>query len=296
LRTTVASTATSVEQLLPKRPIPPQKVSIGGTGPPPPKIFKRVISGPIPRSGLIGQTGNLTLPSNVIPSTANTQLSLKQPTQQVTTISGPFVWKNSSQTNFKLSSRINFASFAKFKESTLAAEAAAAAAAGTNKKDSTKKNKGKNAGDSLANNEEIHFTLATIVTDDKSNEFTFRLNLKNDPKDPKGTTTFLELEARSKKPHNDHKWNLKVKTVPERYLVSGGCFKTDDNVSAGSSGKTKNAPNKTTDACAFRIPKEISDLKFVDYELQIDKVHFVFESVIIIIIILLTYLAVLYIL
>lgn len=123
--------------------------------------------------------------------------------------------------------------------------------------------------ESLANNEEIHFTLATIVTDDKSNEFTFRLNLKNDPKDPKGTSTFLELEARSKKPHNDHKWNLKVKTNPERYLVSGGCFKTDDS----SIGKTKNtAKNVTNETCAFRIPKEISDLKFVDYELQIDKV------------------------
>ena len=36
-----------------------------------------------------------------------------------------------------------------------------------------KKNKGKSTGDALANDEEIHFTLATIVTDDKSNEFTF---------------------------------------------------------------------------------------------------------------------------
>jgi hypothetical protein len=148
-------------------------------------------------------------------------------------------------------------------------------AAGTNKKESGKKGKGKNTGNNtLANNEEIHFTLATIVTDDKSNEFTFRLNLKNDPKDPKGTATFLELEARSKKPHNDHKWNLKVKTNPERYLVSGGCFKTDDNASVGNTvgkNKSENA-NKTNETCAFRIPKEISDLKFVDYELQIDKV------------------------
>merc|ERR1711997_805347 len=121
--------------------------------------------------------GSLILPSNMIPSPPNTQqqLSLKQPQQQVTTISGPFVWKNSSQTNFKLSSRINFASFAKFKESQVAAEAAAAAASGSNKKDSGKKNKGKGAGDaSISSNEEIHFTLATIVTDDKSNEFTFR--------------------------------------------------------------------------------------------------------------------------
>ena len=266
----VASSATSVEQLLPKRPIPQQKVPIGGgTGPPPPKIFKRVISGPVTTTGnlILPSSGSLILPSNMIPSPPNTQqqLSLKQPQQQVTTISGPFVWKNSSQTNFKLSSRINFASFAKFKESQVAAEAAAAAASGSNKKGK----KGKNNMESLANNEEIHFTLATIVTDDKSNEFTFRLNLKNDPKDPKGTSTFLELEARSKKPHNDHKWNLKVKTNPERYLVSGGCFKTDDS----SIGKTKNtAKNVTNETCAFRIPKEISDLKFVDYELQIDKV------------------------
>ena len=275
---TKMSVATSVEQLLPKRPIPPQKVSIGGsgTGPPPPKIFKRVISGPVSTTGnlILPSTGSLILPSNMIPSPPNSQpLSLKQPQQQVTTISGPFVWKNSSQTNFKLSSRINFASFAKFKESQVAAEAAAAAASGSNKKDSGKKGKGKANLDSLANSEEIHFTLATIVTDDKSNEFTFRLNLKNDPKDPKGNSTFLELEARSKKPHNDHKWNLKVKTNPERYLVSGGCFKTDDGVSLGNAGKSKNAAkNAVNETCAFRIPKEISDLKFVDYELQIDKV------------------------
>ena len=278
----IASSATSVEQLLPKRPIPQQKVSLGGGGhggPPPPKIFKRVISGPMSSSGnliLPSTGGSLILPSNMIPSPPTSQpLSLKQPQQQVTTISGPFVWKNSSQTNFKLSSRINFASFAKFKESQVAAEAAAAAVSGSNKKESGKKSKGKGAGDaSIASNEEIHFTLATIVTDDKSNEFTFRLNLKNDPKDPKGTTTFLELEARSKKPHNDHKWNLKVKTNPERYLVSGGCFKTDDAINLAPGGKNKTVSNKdSSDAtCAFRIPKEISDLKFVDYELQIDKV------------------------
>ena len=271
---TVASSATSVEQLLPKRPIPQQKVSVGrGTGPPPPKIFKRVISGPGTTTGsmILPSTGSLILPSNMIPSPPNTQpLSLKQPQQQVTTISGPFVWKNSSQTNFKLSSRINFASFAKFKESQVAAEAAAAAVSGSSKKESGKKNKGKTTGETaIASSEEIHFTLATIVTDDKSNEFTFRLNLKNDPNDPKGTATFLELEARSKKPHNDHKWNLKVKTNPDRYLVSGGCFKTDDS---GNSGKNKGASNKVNETCAFRIPKEISDLKFVDYELQIDKV------------------------
>ena len=267
------STATSVEQLLPKRPIPPQKVSLGGSGsgPPPPKIFKRVISGPVSTSGnlILPTSGSLILPSNMIPSPPNSQpLSLKQPQQQVTTISGPFVWKNSSQTNFKLSSRINFASFAKFKESQVAAEAAAAAATGS-KKDCGKKGKGKTNIESLANSEEIHFTLATIVTDDKSNEFTFRLNLKNDSKDPKGNTTFLELEARSKKPHNDHKWNLKVKTNPERYLVSGGCFKTDNG---NGNAKGKNAAKSVNDTCAFRIPKEISDLKFVDYELQIDKV------------------------
>ena len=261
---TVASSATSVEQLLPKRPIPQQKVSVGrGTGPPPPKIFKRVISGPGTTTGsmILPSTGSLILPSNMIPSPPNTQpLSLKQPQQQVTTISGPFVWKNSSQTNFKLSSRINFASFAKFKESQVAAEAAAAAVSGSSKKESGKKNKGKTTGETaIASSEEIHFTLATIVTDDKSNEFTFRLNLKNDPNDPKGTATFLELEARSKKPHNDHKWNLKVKTNPDRYLVSGGCFKTDDS---GNSGKNKGASNKVNETCAFRIPKEISDLKF----------------------------------
>merc|ERR1719461_2080759 len=96
----------------------------------------------------VGQPGP---PANALP--------LPAAKQQVTTISGPFVWKNSSQTNFKLSSRINFASFAKFKESQVAAEAAAAAAAGSNKKDSGKKGKGKTNTESLANSEEIHFTL-----------------------------------------------------------------------------------------------------------------------------------------
>ena len=81
--------------------------------------------------------------------------------------------------------------------------------------------------------------------------------MKSEPGDP--SKSFLELEARSRRPHNEHKWNLKVKTSPPNHLVSGGGF-------ASGADKAK------TGATAFRIPKLISDLKFVDYELQIDKV------------------------
>ena len=222
-----------MQAMLPKRPIPPQKVTLAS---PPPKIIKKVISS----SQLNPPT--LIMPSNMLPGNAN----LSPTKQAITTISGPFVWENSSQSNFKLSSRINFASFAKFKEMSDAGS----------KPEKNKKKKGKNA----ANDEGIHFTLAKIVTDDDSNEFTFRLNLKNEPNDP--SKSFLELEARSRKPHNDHKWNLKVKTNPPNILVSGGCFASDSKANKSSGGAT-----------AFRIPKQISDLKSpVDYDLQIDKV------------------------
>ena len=105
--------------------------------------------------------------------------------------------------------------------------------------------------------------ILLVFTDDNSNEFTFRLNLKSEPGDP--SKSFLELEARSRRPHNEHKWNLKVKTSPPNHLVSGGGF-------ASGADKAK------TGATAFRIPKLISDLKFVDYELQIDKVSTILTS------------------
>ena len=81
------------------------------------------------------------------------------------------MWKNSSQTNFKLSSRINFASFAKFKETSDAFKAAdqgndVAKNSGGSKKGG-KGGKGSKNAKSAASKQEsegIRFTLATIVT------------------------------------------------------------------------------------------------------------------------------------
>lgn len=232
-----------MQAMLPKRPIPLSQKA--GTPSSPPKIIKKVISSSQVQPTLIMPQAPLPLPANTSPAK-----------QQITTISGPFVWRNSSQTNFKLSSRINFASFAKFKETSDAFKADQAAAKANNK---SGKGGAKGGGGKKGQTESdgIHFTLATIVTDDNSNEFTFRLNLKSEPND--SSKSFLELEARSRKPHNDHKWNLKVKTSPPNHLVSGGTF-------ASGNDKAK------VGATAFRIPKLVSDLKFVDYELQIDKV------------------------
>ena len=89
-------------------------------------------------------------------------------TTTTTTASGAFVWTNSTRANFKLSSRINFASLDKFKNVV---------------------------------NKDVHFILANIVTEDKSNEFSFRLHLKREPvksgnKKDVITESYLELEVR----------------------------------------------------------------------------------------------------
>ena len=89
-------------------------------------------------------------------------------TTTTTTASGAFVWTNSTRANFKLSSRINFASLDKFKNVV---------------------------------NKDVHFILANIVTEDKSNEFSFRLHLKREPvksgnKKDVITESYLELEVK----------------------------------------------------------------------------------------------------
>ena len=92
---------------------------------------------------------------------------------------------------------------------------------------------------------------------------TFRLHLKREPvksvtsnadkKDATAATateSYLELEAKAKVP-TAQEWSLKVKTEPPVFLVSGGNF--------------------LSDFPATRIPKDIADKPFVDYELHIDK-------------------------
>merc|ERR1712223_1027881 len=152
-------------------------------------------------------------------------------TTTTTTASGAFVWTNSTRANFKLSSRTNFASLDKFKNVV---------------------------------NKDVHFILASIVTEDKSNEFSFRLHLKREPigggaasKAKKAAATagepqqsYLELEGKAKVP-TAQEWSLKVKTEPPVFLVSKGNF--------------------LADFPAVRIPKEIAEKPFVDYELHIDK-------------------------
>ena len=167
------------------------------------------------------------LPKSPLPQSAAGLKGVTPVTTTTTTPSGAFVWTNSTRANFKLSSRINFASLDKFKNVV---------------------------------NKDVHFILANIVTEDKSNEFSFRLHLKREsPSSPgKGKkaqqqaaqTSYLELEAKAKVP-TAQEWSLKVKTEPPVFLVSGGNF--------------------LSDFPAVRIPKDIADKPFVDYELHIDK-------------------------
>merc|ERR1711997_183838 len=62
--------------------------------------------------------------------------------------------------------------------------------------------------------------------------------------------SYLELEGKAKVP-TAQEWSLKVKTEPPVFLVSKGNF--------------------LADFPAVRIPKEIAEKPFVDYELHIDK-------------------------
>ncbi len=195
---TSAATAKAIQVLLPKSPLPQNATSLKGVTP----------------SSLKGVTP-VSL-KGVTPVTTTT-----------TTPSGAFVWTNSTRANFKLSSRINFASLDKFKNVV---------------------------------NKDVHFILANIVTEDKSNEFSFRLHLKREAPATTGKgkkaaqassqQAYLELEAKAKVP-TAQEWSLKVKTEPPVFLVSGGNF--------------------LADFPAVRIPKDVADKPFVDYELHIDK-------------------------
>ena len=154
-------------------------------------------------------------------------------TTTTTTKNGAFVWTNSTRANFKLSSRIKFASLDRFKNMV---------------------------------NKDVHFILASIKTEDNSNEFSFRLHLKREPAPSQGEQNkgskksqqqieqsyieYLELEGKAKVP-TAQEWSLKVKTEPPVFLVSKGNF--------------------LSDYPGARIPKEIADKPFVDYELHIDK-------------------------
>ena len=198
---TEAATAKAIQVLLPKNPLPP-------TG-----------------SNIVGATTTTTGPTS--PQKSGSGLAMTT-TTTTTTASGAFVWTNSTRANFKLSSRINFASLDKFKNVV---------------------------------NKDVHFILASIVTEDKSNEFSFRLHLKREPvskakkasgelSQPIQQQSYLELEGKAKVP-TAQEWSLKVKTEPPVFLVSKGTF--------------------LSDFPAVRIPKEIAEKPFVDYELHIDK-------------------------
>lgn len=198
---TEAATAKAIQVLLPKNPLPP-------TG-----------------SNIVGATTTTTGPTS--PQKSGSGLAMTT-TTTTTTASGAFVWTNSTRANFKLSSRINFASLDKFKNVV---------------------------------NKDVHFILASIVTEDKSNEFSFRLHLKREPvskakkasgepQQPIQQQSYLELEGKAKVP-TAQEWSLKVKTEPPVFLVSKGTF--------------------LSDFPAVRIPKEIAEKPFVDYELHIDK-------------------------
>merc|ERR1712223_426081 len=209
------TTAKAIQVLLPKNPLPPTNSNIvsspGSTG-----------------SSRLGGTAPIPPTS---PQKSPTSGSGMTTTTTTTTASGAFVWTNSTRANFKLSSRINFASLDKFKNVV---------------------------------NKDVHFILASIVTEDKSNEFSFRLHLKREPigggaasKAKKAAATagepqqsYLELEGKAKVP-TAQEWSLKVKTEPPVFLVSKGNF--------------------LADFPAVRIPKEIAEKPFVDYELHIDK-------------------------
>jgi hypothetical protein len=124
-----------------------------------------------------------------------------------------FVWKNSDKTQFKLSARFNFDLFRDYQKA--------------------------------HPNKDIRFALASIVTEDKSNEFSFHLSQQKE-KEEGDEPTFWQLGVRAKNV-SEHVWHLKVKVEPPIYLVNNGSFKQT--------------------MANFRIPKEVSDRAVVDYEL-----------------------------
>merc|ERR1712223_326658 len=150
------TTAKAVQVLLPKSPLPPTNSNIVSSSTAPAAVTAAPVS---PQKS----------PGGGITTTTTT-----------TTASGAFVWTNSTRANFKLSSRINFASLDKFKNVV---------------------------------NKDVHFILASIKTEDNSNEFSFRLHLKREPVSSSGEQKgkkqsqqnidyieYLELEGKAKVP------------------------------------------------------------------------------------------------
>lgn len=213
-RPVVSSAGTPIQ--LPMSPLPKSALTSGGGGGPEKKT----------QANDTAKAIQVLLPKSPLPPTAAGLSPQKSPPMAMTTTTttnanGSFVWTNSTRANFKLSSRINFASLDKFR---------------------------------YVNNKDVQFVLASIVTEDKSNEFSFKLHLKREPaakgKKQAEQESYLELEGKAKVP-TAQEWSLKVKTEPPVFLVSKGNF----------------MPN----FAAVRIPKEIAEKPFVDYELHIDK-------------------------
>jgi hypothetical protein len=84
--------------------------------------------------------------------------------------------------------------------------------------------------------------LASIITEDKSNEFSFHLSQQKEEENK----DYWQLGVRAKNV-SEHVWHLKVKVEPPVFLVNNGSFKQT--------------------MANFRIPKDISDKAVVDYEL-----------------------------
>jgi hypothetical protein len=152
--------------------------------------------------------GPPSLPASTAPSTATTTSSSSSKSDSV--VNKAFVWKNSDKTQFKLSARFNFDLFREYQKA--------------------------------HPNKDIRFALASIVTEDKSNEFSFHLSQQKE----EGEESFWQLGVRAKNV-SEHVWHLKVKVEPPVFLVNNGTFKQT--------------------MANFRIPKDVSDKAVVDYEL-----------------------------
>ena len=84
--------------------------------------------------------------------------------------------------------------------------------------------------------------MASIITEDKSNEFSFHLSQQKEEE----SKDYWQLGVRAKNV-SEHVWHLKVKVEPPVFLVNNGTFKQT--------------------MANFRIPKDVSDKAVVDYEL-----------------------------
>jgi hypothetical protein len=202
-----------------------------GPLPSPPLPAPQLPSVPLPRAALNSNVdkAQALLPKSPLPPaqikapapSVKTSGALPSAPAMTTTTTGPksdsvvnkaFVWKNSDKTQFKLSARFNFDLFREYQKA--------------------------------HPNKDIRFALASIVTEDKSNEFSFHLSQQKEEDDD--TSCFWQLGVRAKNV-SDHVWHLKVKVEPPVFLVNNGTFRQT--------------------MANFRIPKEVSDRAVVDYEL-----------------------------